>query len=76
MTSSGSIVRSLEVFPLRLRLREPFAVAYATVDTSDTVLVRLTTQDGTEGWGEATPDEHVTGETYAAALAAQNAPTM
>lgn len=70
MTSSGSIVRSLEVFPLRLRLREPFAVAYATVDTSDTVLVRLTTEDGTEGWGEATPDEHVTGETYATALAA------
>jgi L-alanine-DL-glutamate epimerase-like enolase superfamily enzyme len=66
--SAGSEVRSLEVFPLRLRLREPFAVAYATVEHSETVLVRLTTRDGVEGWGEATPDEHVTGETSAASL--------
>ncbi|UDY35397.1 mandelate racemase/muconate lactonizing enzyme family protein [Dermatobacter hominis] len=68
--SRGSEVRSLEVFPLRLRLREPFAVAYATVEHSETVLVRLTTEDGLVGWGEATPDEHVTGETYADSLRA------
>jgi L-alanine-DL-glutamate epimerase-like enolase superfamily enzyme len=65
MSEPGGIVRTVEVLPMRLRLREPFAVAYATVEHSDTVLVRLTTDDGVEGWGEATPDEHVTGETYA-----------
>ena len=76
MTPAPATIVAIDVLPLRLRLREPFAVAYATQDHSDTVLVRLRTSDGTEGWGEATPDEHVTGETYAAALAAQKAPTM
>ncbi len=69
MSPSPATIVEIDVLPLRLRLREPFAVAYATQDHSDTVLVRLRTSDGTEGWGEATPDEHVTGETYEASIA-------
>ncbi len=67
---SGSSIRSVEVLPLRLRLREPFAVAYATIEHVQTVLVRLTVDDGTIGWGEATPDEHVTGESFEESVAA------
>ncbi|HPU40254.1 MAG TPA: enolase C-terminal domain-like protein [Microthrixaceae bacterium] len=63
-----SVIASIEVLPTRLRLREPFAVAYGTHDTADTVLVRLRTDDGIEAWGEATPDVHVTGETYQASI--------
>ena len=57
-------IRSIEVVPVRLPLREPFAVAYATYPDVPSVLVRLTTTDGAVGWGEATPDPNVTGETW------------
>ena len=58
------IVSSVEVIPVRLPLREPFVVAYASYPDTRSVLVRVTTHDGREGWGEATPDPNVTGETW------------
>jgi L-alanine-DL-glutamate epimerase-like enolase superfamily enzyme len=45
-------------------LREPFVIAYATYPDTLSVLVRVRTDDGAEGWGEATPDANVTGETW------------
>jgi L-alanine-DL-glutamate epimerase-like enolase superfamily enzyme len=61
---NGAPIRRVDVHPLRLPLREPFEVAYASVTHVETVLVHVTDADGVEGWGEATPDEHVTGETH------------
>ena len=58
------IVSSVEVIPVRLPLTEPFAIAYATYPDTLSVLVRVRTRDGAEGWGEATPDPNVTGETW------------
>ena len=58
-------VSSVEVIPVRLPLREPFVVAYATYPDTLSVLVRIRSRDGQEGWGEATPDPNVTGETWA-----------
>lgn len=72
--SSGSAVRSVEVVPLQLPLREPFAVTSGARDHIDTVLVRVTTIDGSVGWGEASPDEAVTGETMDAAVGALRGP--
>ena len=63
------IVSAIEVIPVRLPLREPFVVAYATYPDTLSVLVRIRTRDGLEGWGEATPDPHVTGETWAGVAA-------
>jgi L-alanine-DL-glutamate epimerase-like enolase superfamily enzyme len=58
------IVASVEIIPVRLPLREPFVVAYASYPDTLSVLVRVRTRDGAEGWGEATPDPNVTGETW------------
>ncbi len=58
------IISTVEVIPVRLPLREPFVVAYATYPDTLSVLVRIRTRDGLEGWGEATPDPNVTGETW------------
>jgi L-Ala-D/L-Glu epimerase len=58
------IISSIEVIPVRLPLREPFVVAYASYPDTLSVLVRIRTRDGAEGWGEATPDPNVTGETW------------
>lgn len=58
------IIASVEIIPVRLPLREPFVIAYATYPDVLSVLVRIRTRDGAEGWGEATPDPNVTGETW------------
>ncbi len=58
------IIESVDIIPVRLPLREPFVVAYASYPDTLSVLVRICTHDGHEGWGEATPDPNVTGETW------------
>ena len=58
------IISSIEVIPVRLPLREPFVVAYTSYPDTLSVLVRIRSSDGAEGWGEATPDPNVTGETW------------
>jgi L-alanine-DL-glutamate epimerase-like enolase superfamily enzyme len=62
-------IRQIEIFPIRLALHEPFVIAYATQYDIPTVLVRMTTDDGAIGWGEATPDSNVTGETWHSTIA-------
>ena len=63
--SSALLIAAIDVIPVRLPLREPFVIAYATYPDVLSVLVRLRTADGQVGWGEATPDPNVTGETWA-----------
>lgn len=58
------IISCVEIVPVRLPLREPFVISYATYPDTRSVIVRLTTADGAVGWGEATPDPNVTGETW------------
>jgi L-Ala-D/L-Glu epimerase len=62
-------ITRVEIFPIRLALHEPFVVSYATQEDIPTVLVRITAQDGQTGWGEATPDPNVTGETWHSTIA-------
>lgn len=76
MRSGGAVTESpalpiaaIDVIPVRLPLREPFVIAYATYADVPTVLVRIRTAAGHEGWGEATPDPNVTGETWSSATA-------
>jgi L-alanine-DL-glutamate epimerase-like enolase superfamily enzyme len=57
-------IAAVEIVPVRLPLREPFVISYGTFPDVPTVLVRIRTGDGLEGWGEATPDQLVTGETF------------
>ena len=43
-------------------LQEPFIISYATYPNMPAVIVSLETDTGLVGYGEAVPDEHVTGE--------------
>src|SRR5918992_3751311 len=67
--ADGYLISSVEVIPVRLPLREPFVVAYASYPDVRSVLVRVTAAGGAVGWGEATPDPNVTGETHAGTAA-------
>ena len=58
------IIASVEIIPVRLPLREPLVIAYASYPDTMSVMVRIRTKEGVEGWGEATPDANVSGETW------------
>jgi L-Ala-D/L-Glu epimerase len=62
---SGALaICRIDIYPVRLPLHEPFVISYATYPDVPTILVRVETEDGAVGWGEATPDPNVTGETF------------
>ena len=58
-----------EVHAVRLPLHRPFVVSYGRFDDMPSILLRIVTDEGVEGWGEAVPDPHVTGETFEGAYA-------
>ncbi len=58
-------ITGIECYAVRLPLIKPFIISYGTYSHVESVLVRLTTETGVIGWGEATPDPFVTGESWA-----------
>lgn len=56
-------ITALDYKRLRIQLYEPFRVAFGDIDTCENVLVRITTDAGITGYGEAAPFAFVTGET-------------
>jgi L-Ala-D/L-Glu epimerase len=58
-----------EIYGIRLPLKKPFIISYANYDTMPSVIVKITTDDGLIGYGEAVPDEHVTGEFFEGVIA-------
>lgn len=57
-------IKQLEIFAIELPLIEPFIVSYDTYPSMPSIIVKMTTECGLVGWGEAVPDDHVTGETF------------
>lgn len=57
-------IKEIELFAIKLPLIEPFIISYATYDSILSIIVKMTTDDGYVGYGEAVPDEHITGETW------------
>lgn len=53
----------LEAWRLEVPLKEPFTISAGTNTVSRNIVVRLTSPDGLEGWGEASPSKRVLGET-------------
>lgn len=56
-------VERADIYVTSLTLNRPFVVVYETYTTMPSVLLALHTDSGLTGWGEAVPDQHVTGET-------------
>jgi len=56
-------IKSIEFRKLRIKLSETFKVAFGEINYLDNVLVKITTDDGIAGYGEAAPLVFVTGET-------------
>jgi len=55
-------ITNLEIWPVKLRLTEPYTIAYETIAAVDNIFLRIETNTGISGFGCAAPDEQVTGE--------------
>jgi L-alanine-DL-glutamate epimerase-like enolase superfamily enzyme len=56
-------ITHLEIWPVRMRLAEPYTIAYETITSCTNIFLRIETDKGIFGYGCAAPDEHITGET-------------
>ncbi len=63
-------IERVQIEPLDIPLREPFAIATGSVTSARNALVRVTLADGSSGLGEAAPFPPSGGETQETALAA------
>ncbi len=63
-------ITTVEAIPLAIPYRRPFAFASGKVTGADHVLVRIITDDGLVGHGEAPPRPYTYGETAASIVAA------
>jgi L-alanine-DL-glutamate epimerase-like enolase superfamily enzyme len=63
-------ITTLEAWPVRMRLAEPYTIAYETIERTDNVFLRVETSGGITGFGCAAPDKSVTGETSHSVLQA------
>lgn len=63
-------INSIEIEPLDLELQAPLTVAYGSYPVLNYALLKIITDEGLVGLGEASPDPEVTGETQASVMAA------
>ncbi|MEZ0346768.1 MAG: dipeptide epimerase [Infirmifilum sp.] len=54
----------VEAWRVEVPLLEPFRISTGTSEKSRTLVIRLSTPDGLEGWGEACPSRSVLGESF------------
>ena len=65
-------ITKIEAWPVRMRLSEPYKIAYETVQEVTNIFLRIETNRAINGFGCAAPDVHVTGETSESVLQAYN----
>ncbi len=63
------VITKVEALPLDLRMKEPFVIANVVMEAMQFVMVRIETDEGITGWGEAIPAWEVTGETRQSVMA-------
>ncbi|MFZ7946166.1 mandelate racemase/muconate lactonizing enzyme family protein [Neobacillus sp. 19] len=57
-------ITAIHLYAIHLPLKDPFVISYHTYQYMPAVMVKIETDEGIIGYGEAVPDEHVTGETW------------
>jgi len=63
-------ITQVDTFPIAVPLTKPIVMSHITIEQSNNVLVRVTTDDGIVGWGEGVEATDLTGETQESIRAA------
>lgn len=61
-------IAKIEYWPVKMKLAEPYTIAYETIDSTTNIFMRLETNQGHIAYGCAAPDEGVSGETASTVL--------
>ncbi|NPC92271.1 dipeptide epimerase [Bacillus sp. WMMC1349] len=56
-------ITDVNTYRIAVPLKKPFKTALRTVHTAEAVIVKITAENGIDGWGEAPPTAVITGET-------------
>ncbi|HOY28177.1 MAG TPA: dipeptide epimerase [Flavobacteriales bacterium] len=56
-------ISHITLFPLSIPLKAPFVTSLGALEAVESVVVRITTNDGLVGWGECNPFWSISGET-------------
>ena len=62
--SEKLIIKSVKAYAVALPLTKPIKMAHAVFETVENVIVRIESEDGFVGWGEAASAPSLTGETW------------
>lgn len=62
-------ITRVDICAIRLPLITPFIVSYHTYEDMPSTIVKITTDEGYVGYGEAVADDHVTGESWESTFA-------
>lgn len=57
-------ITAIHLYAIHLPLHVPFVISYHTYTYMPSIIVKIDTDEGISGYGEAVADEHVTGETW------------
>jgi L-alanine-DL-glutamate epimerase-like enolase superfamily enzyme len=57
------VITRIDVYKLNIALTKPRVIAIGTMDAARNVVIRITTDSGLQGWGEASPFAPITGDT-------------
>ena len=56
-------ITGIELYRADMKLKEPYVIAYETIDRAVNIFIRINTNKGISGHGCCAPDLAVTGET-------------
>jgi L-alanine-DL-glutamate epimerase-like enolase superfamily enzyme len=62
-------ISHITLFPLSIPLKAPFVTSLGALEAVESVVVRITTNDGLVGWGECNPFWSINGETQETCMA-------
>jgi L-alanine-DL-glutamate epimerase-like enolase superfamily enzyme len=65
-------ITTIEAWAVSMPLKEPYAIAYETIDSATNIFLRLETNSKITGFGCAAPDLQITGETPETVLKAMS----
>lgn len=63
-------ITTIEAWEVKMKLKEPYTIAYETISSANNVFLRIETDNGITGYGCAAPDLPITGETPQTVLTA------